>query len=266
MLQSYSRINFVFFYLKMEHQEENPTKYTASKVICLSCKDTVINFHDFYRVVQTNQSLFLEYSKKIQHSRLTAEEEEQPPRFIFTIRTTTDGVALLNDYGALEYSLGADDKSNQSESNEKPTLQNYDVINENSVNITSDDSRLVDAYNESNFPDSARVEPADKIYPNTDSDSNVILFSRKNIDEKLPDHLKVRTSKEKSDAQIKEFVNLMCDICKTSPQFNSFKELQEHFSSEHNQRGYVECCDKKFYRKDRLMNHITNHIYPDAFK
>lgn len=198
----------------------------------------------------------------MQSNTLTAEE---PPRFIFTIRTTTDGVALLNDYGTLEYSLDADvsddHKSNQSESNEKPAL----VVNENSVNVASD-NRMDDAYNEANL-DGVRVEVSDKIDSNTDSDSNnKILFSRKNIDEKLPDHLKVRTSKEKSDAQIKEFVNLNCDICKTSAQLNSFKELQEHYSLEHNQRGYVECCDKKFYRKDRLMNHITNHIYPDAFK
>lgn len=217
-------------------------------------------------MVQTNQSLFLEYAKKIQANALTTEEEEQPPRFIFTIRTTSDGVALLNDYGALEYSLDADvsddHKSNQSENTEKSTLQSCEAVNENSVNITSDDSRIVQAK-----LDGVRIEVPDKIDSNTDSDSNnVMMFSRKNIDEKLPDHLKVRTSKEKSDAQIKEFVNLNCHICRTPLPFNSFKELQEHFHSEHNQRGYVECCDKKFYRKDRLMNHITNHIYPDAFK
>lgn len=223
------------------------------------------NFYDFYRVVQTNQSFFLEYAKKIHSDGLTV-DQEQTPRFIFTIRTTTEGVALLNDYGTLEYSLDAnvsDDKSNQAESG-KPLLQNYEIVDENSDNV----NRIVESYNEANL-DSVRTEVSDndKIDSNTDSDSNnIILFSRKNIDEKLPDHLKVRTSKEKSDAQIKEFVNLVCDICKTSTQFNSFKELQEHFNAEHNQRGYVECCDKKFYRKDRLMNHITNHIYPDAFK
>lgn len=220
------------------------------------------NFYDFYRVVQTNQSLFLEYAKKLQSNALTA-GEDQSPRFIFTIRTNSDGVALLNDYGTLEYSLDADvsdeHKSNQSENDEKSAQQDYEAVDENSVNITSD-GRVVDT--DENVESTRVVSDNDK-----DSDStNTILFSRKNIDEKLPDHLKVRTSKEKSDAQIKEFVNLHCDICKTSSQFNSFKELQEHFNSVHNQRGYVECCDKKFYRKDRLMNHITNHIYPDAFK
>lgn len=254
--------------MKIEHKDENSITRTTSKVICLSCKDTAINFYDFYRVVQTNQSLFREYAKKVQPNASPV-EDEQPPRFIFTIRTTSDGVALLNDCGTLEYSLDADvsddNKSNQSENSEKPALQNYGVVDENSVNIPSD-SRTVGTYDEANL-EGVSVEAVGKIDSNNDCDSNnKTLFSRKNIDEKLPDHLKVRTSKEQSDAQIKEFVNLNCDICKTATQFNSFKELQEHFNLEHNQRGYVECCDKKFYRKDRLMNHITNHIYPDAFK
>lgn len=253
--------------MKIE-KEEDSSSHAASKVICVSCKDTVLNFYDFYRVVQTNQSFFLEYARKLQSN--VSSVEEQPHRFIFTIRTTTDGVALLNDYGTLEYSLEADvsddHKSNHSE-NEKPALQNYEIVEVNSNDITSTDC-AIEPFNEGKL-DNSREESFDNdtIDPNTDSDSNnVTLFSRKNIDEKLPDHLKVRISREESDAQIKEFVNLICDICKTSSPFNSFKELQEHFNSEHNQRGYVECCEKKFYRKDRLMNHITNHIYPDAFK
>lgn len=252
----------------MEHKDNNSTNSTTSKVICLSCKDTVIHFFDFYHLAQTNQSFFLQYAKKIQQDSSTVQKEEQQPRLVFTIRTTADGVPLLNDYGTLEYSLEASDdhKSNHSEA-EKASQQNLEINDDSvagSVNVAS--NCIIETYNEGNA-DSVRVETADKIDSENDSDSNnVILFSRKNIDEKLPDHLKVRTSKEKSDAQIKEFVNLICDICKSSTQFNSFKELQEHFNSEHNQRGYVECCDKKFYRKDRLMNHITNHIYPDAFK
>lgn len=90
-----------------------------------------------------------------------------------------------------------------------------------------------------------------------------------NIDhqtDKLPDHLKVRMTKAKGDAQIKEFVSLVCDICQNNHQYRTFKDVQEHFQNKHQIRGYVTCCDKKFHRKDRLMNHITNHINPDAFK
>ncbi|KAJ6641170.1 SET and MYND domain-containing protein 4 [Pseudolycoriella hygida] len=225
----------------------------SSKLICVSCKDNVMNFYDFYRMVQTNQSILLEYVKKL---KSIDADGVRSPRLVFTIRTTNDGAAMFN--GSFEYSLNDDVKKDQ-----KPTLigkasQNFGIVDGDSVSMSS---CVLDGNGDS------MTNAEDKIVSNADSNSNnVTLFSRKNIDEKLPDHLKTRTSKEKSDAQIKEFVNLHCDICKASSQFNSFKELQEHFNFKHNQRGYVECCDKKFYRKDRLFNHITNHRDPEAFK
>lgn len=84
--------------------------------------------------------------------------------------------------------------------------------------------------------------------------------------DRFPEHLKERMTKAKGDAQIKEFVNLVCEICQNNHQYRTFKDVQEHFKAKHQIRGYVICCDKKFHRKDRLMNHITNHINPDAFK
>lgn len=192
---------------------ESSTLPSTSKMICLTCKDTVTNFYDFYRMVQMNQSLFVEYIKKVQQAN---PESEQPQRLIFTLRTVTDGGAVLNEYGTLEYSID-ESKSNASDSVDKQSAHNSNVL------ATADDIRTTETYDETT---SAKVE----LDTNDDSDSgNMVLFSRKNIDEKLPDHLKVRTSKEKSDAQIKEFVNLSCDICKSNSQFNSFKELQEHF-------------------------------------
>lgn len=89
---------------------------------------------------------------------------------------------------------------------------------------------------------------------------------RDKSDNLLPEHLNTRTTKAKGDAQIREFVSLCCDICEKRPQFDTFKKLQFHYESKHECRGYVNCCEKKFYRKDRLMNHIINHINPEAFK
>lgn len=73
-------------------------------------------------------------------------------------------------------------------------------------------------------------------------------------------------TKSKGNAKIREFVSLLCDICKEPEEMATFEHLQDHYKSTHNCRGYVACCSKKFYRKDRLMNHIINHINPEAFK
>lgn len=92
------------------------------------------------------------------------------------------------------------------------------------------------------------------------------LRKREKSDNLLPEHLNTRTTKAKGDAQIREFVSLCCDICEKRPQFDTFKKLQFHYEAKHDCRGYVNCCEKKFFRKDRLMNHIINHINPEAFK
>lgn len=90
--------------------------------------------------------------------------------------------------------------------------------------------------------------------------------SKNLIDDQLPNHLKRRSRKAQSDAQIREFIKLNCDLCDTGELFDTFKQLQEHFADMHETRGYVVCCEKKIYRKDRILNHITNHLNPDAFK
>lgn len=82
----------------------------------------------------------------------------------------------------------------------------------------------------------------------------------------LPAHLKSRACKYGGDEQIREFGKLTCDLCANDVFFPTFRDLQAHFMNEHQTRGYVTCCDKKIYRKDRILTHITNHINPDAFK
>lgn len=82
----------------------------------------------------------------------------------------------------------------------------------------------------------------------------------------MPAHLKCRSRKAQSDAQIREFIKMNCDLCRNDDVFMTFKELQEHYAEAHQTRGYIMCCEKKIYRKDRILNHITNHVNPDAFK
>jgi len=85
----------------------------------------------------------------------------------------------------------------------------------------------------------------------------------------IPEHLTKRSKKSDSDAKIRDFVNLTCDLCKkleTNINFSTFKELQQHFVQIRNEKGYVMCCGKKLNRKDRLISHIINHTNPEAFK
>lgn len=73
--------------------------------------------------------------------------------------------------------------------------------------------------------------------------------------------------RSKGDELIRQHMELYCDICgESSERFEDYSTLLKHFKVAHETRGYAVCCGRKFNRKDKLMDHITLHINPDAFK
>lgn len=62
------------------------------------------------------------------------------------------------------------------------------------------------------------------------------------------------------------YVQLKCDICSDNRTFESFSDVQVHFSDAHNRAGYVICCNRKFRRIGRVLQHCTWHDNPEAFK
>ncbi|XP_075159011.1 uncharacterized protein LOC142232179 [Haematobia irritans] len=58
--------------------------------------------------------------------------------------------------------------------------------------------------------------------------------------------------------------NLDCDLCSTTA--TNFNALREHFRDVHKTRCYIKCCDRKFFRRCVLMDHISLHINPEIHK
>lgn len=58
--------------------------------------------------------------------------------------------------------------------------------------------------------------------------------------------------------------NLECDLCPETA--TSFDSLRTHFREVHNIRFYIKCCDRKFYRRCILVDHIRLHVDPDTHK
>ncbi|XP_065084717.1 zinc finger protein 2-like [Ochlerotatus camptorhynchus] len=73
--------------------------------------------------------------------------------------------------------------------------------------------------------------------------------------------------RSKGNDIIRKYLTLYCDVCgENSEHFENFAKLTKHFKKEHYTRGYAICCDRKFIRKDRLLDHITVHLNPNAYK
>ncbi|XP_055596010.1 gastrula zinc finger protein XlCGF26.1-like isoform X2 [Uranotaenia lowii] len=66
------------------------------------------------------------------------------------------------------------------------------------------------------------------------------------------------------DEEILLYCNLNCHVC--SENFKTFNGLMRHCKKTHNQQGHVICCDQRFFRASRLLNHIQVHTNPDAFQ
>uniref|UniRef100_A0A1I8PYX1 C2H2-type domain-containing protein n=1 Tax=Stomoxys calcitrans TaxID=35570 RepID=A0A1I8PYX1_STOCA len=66
------------------------------------------------------------------------------------------------------------------------------------------------------------------------------------------------------DDFLRENYKIICDKCNES--FETFALLIHHFSKDHNERGYVVCCDTKFFYRRFLVDHVKCHIDPDCYK
>lgn len=86
--------------------------------------------------------------------------------------------------------------------------------------------------------------------------------------EKLKKNPKINSGLEKgreSDEFIAEWKPLLeCDLCNET--FPIFDLLKNHFKDKHNSRCYIICCERKFFRRCVLVDHIRLHINPETHK
>lgn len=71
-------------------------------------------------------------------------------------------------------------------------------------------------------------------------------------------------NKRIKDQDILTYCQMDCQLC--SKQFETFNQLNQHYSAVHNQKGYVICCNLRFDEPKRLREHIRVHIDPAIFQ
>lgn len=71
---------------------------------------------------------------------------------------------------------------------------------------------------------------------------------------------------DENSQRLLKYIEMKCDICCDERVFEAFSDIQNHFLDVHQQNGYVMCCNRKFRRIGRVLQHCTWHENPEAFK
>jgi hypothetical protein len=67
-----------------------------------------------------------------------------------------------------------------------------------------------------------------------------------------------------AESSFKEYCKMSCDICLNVP-FKKWRDMNKHYGSFHDMKGYLICCGKQFFKRAIFMEHIALHLNPDAF-
>lgn len=73
-----------------------------------------------------------------------------------------------------------------------------------------------------------------------------------------------RVQQQRDDDLLSRYIRLDCGEC--GAPYATFSEARLHHLHVHGQRGYVECCGKKFVQKSRAVKHCQWHANPKQFE
>lgn len=82
--------------------------------------------------------------------------------------------------------------------------------------------------------------------------------------ENKPSSERNESKRAAEDQQIRDFFKMSCDICRLN--FQTMREAMRHYRKNHQQAGYLVCCEKKFFRRCLALDHIRLHINPSCLQ
>ena len=69
---------------------------------------------------------------------------------------------------------------------------------------------------------------------------------------------KSRTKIQADDKKICLFSSMACEVC--SRPLESMANATSHYKKEHDMKGYLKCCGRRFTQRYRLVHHVNTHL------
>ncbi|XP_037047667.1 zinc finger protein 93-like [Bradysia coprophila] len=203
--------------------------------LCTICWEQTKAFHEFYERVEQFQKSYWE-SIKSDGGRNDETIVIEPDLTIVKCEETELTVqaidSQLNEEDDFDYNDDYDDASKTSQTS-SDNSQSSDKPSQ------SDDNRKVSAKR-----DISSFSQSDKVI-----------------------NQKIREEQNKElNGQIREWFSMKCDIC-DEDEFDTWYGVKCHYRNVHQTIGYLKCCDQKFHRRCKLLDHIRQHIItPESSK
>ncbi|XP_052842946.1 transcription factor grauzone [Drosophila gunungcola] len=240
---------------------------SGSRYVCGACWEQLLLFHNFYlSVKQAHKAL-----------EQTAAEETSPPelnspgQIVKSERVESVAAAVKRRRGRPRKTEAA--AKNASE--ELKSVLEQINLNEIKIEFPEADLTIADVLEDQETPDDfvsgdgEEDDPEDleelqpKIKRNgrgrTRGRGRVRMAERPRASG-LPN---IQKSQEFNN-YIQEHYKVLCHICNLP--MEGFSQMLVHVRREHKQRGYAMCCNRKFWKRGVLVDHLRRHQEPELFK
>ncbi|KFB44561.1 AGAP005481-PA-like protein [Anopheles sinensis] len=190
--------------------------------VCQGCQTTVTDFYTYSQQVQANQEqLAIEIDQKVEITPVESVKIEP-----------TTSIDFLDTENA--------------EQTVEPS-ESVLVKNEPSEGEKTESDDYIDSFSDEEFTNSRQKRGR----PNRKAKR---AYKTKSKVKPEADSL---AKQQEKDQRIKDFFTLECEVC--SAPLEDFAQLQEHYQQVHGTRGYIRCCNKQFFHRYTLLDHIAVH-------
>ncbi|XP_068146515.1 transcription factor grauzone [Drosophila tropicalis] len=275
--QSINVASILAKYFWFEPKSDDP----ISTVICVSCWKRVNDFHEFYVVVEKAHRLLTErFSFK---NELKANSNSLNEIDTESGTDGGDGHHVVDDnddffFQNTDYEDCGNDDSFSNEQFLNDVLKQTDITEDQDPTETDTldfkDVPIITEQSEQRR-ETRSVAKSKAEAATTKKSLDVAPAKKRGRHRKVAVEVEETVQKEKRyknyknamkeiDQKIAAHMRLTCDICHEGQE--TFLKLCKHMLQAHHKKGYAICCNKKFYKRSFLTDHIDRHANPDKFK
>ncbi|XP_065366262.1 zinc finger protein OZF-like [Calliphora vicina] len=222
--------------------DDDSNHFEEIKILCQECWLHIKDFHEFQTTVMNTRNVlqekcyFNEISVEIKQEDVLDNEDEED-----VFDKSVDDVNIKNE------TLEDDNDNNDFVDDVMSIKDDDDQVENEELLISLDKSEEITG--QSKDIKSKQSKSRKRRLPKQDTEK-----SSNQIDKGL-----------ESDLFIAEWKpELQCDLCDAVE--TNLENLRRHFRNIHNARPYIKCCEKKFYRRHLLVDHINFHLNPETHK